>query len=275
MHEESNDPVSAPPLRLLERATRGLFAVRGPRGPQVSPMTWWFDGAHVWLATSPMSVLVDALRRSPDCALYVPPAGQSEAAVVVHGRARVYDLDDPLGLALHTPMIAAAMTTLAVRATTTLRDVVGNPARWSLRNRVVVRVRVEQAREVDPPDVVAGVAPALPTVVASDVRRELAGQRHVVVVVDDGERLQATPAVWSAGYELATPPTATLPPGARAVVAVDVAGRSSGRSLGLVMHGQLGADGRLQPDRVTSWHGQAVTTAPLTAPAPGGVELPD
>lgn len=271
--------VSAPYEDLLARASRCVLGARGRDGPAATPMMFWWDGSGLWMTTSSERLKTAGLDTDPACVAYVGPLGEGQEGVIVRGRVRIYRPGDPVGLLLHTPTISAAMTALAVRNAGRLlgqaRDAARIPPRLP-RPRVVLRLAVEGLRTVDPPDVDAGVAPALPTDVPAQVRRALAGQRRVVLVYADEAGLQATPAVWGAGYTLTVPASLTPPAGARAVAAVDVdPGRRPARAVGLAVAGTVSADGRLQPERATSWHGFSTETARVSAPAPGGVTLPD
>lgn len=268
------------PEDLLSRSTRAFLGTIGHDGPDLTPTAFWHDGEALWTIVAVRDVPAAAGSRTIDCAAYVPPMTVHEGGVVVHGRARVHSLDDPLGLALHAATISAAMTALAAHNAAALagsvRDAALAPHRWWPRHRCVLRLVVEQRRAVDPPDIGAGVAPPLPTVVPPDVRRALGGKRRVVVATDDEVGLQVTPAVWSAGYALRTPPTYALPAGVRAAVTVDPGEpRRSGQPVGLVLHGRVGEDRRLEPERVVAWHGSHTVREAVSRPAPGGIALPD
>lgn len=264
---------------VLARASRCQLGAGGER-PDVTPMVFWSDGAALWMTAPAATVRAAGLHDDPRCVAYVPPVDEAGHGVVVHGAARVYGTQDPLGVVLHTPTISTAMAALAARNAGALlgymQDAALLPRRWLPRNRVVLRLVVESATAVEPPAVPTGVAPALPTVVPADVRRALAGVRRLALVYADGARLQATPAVWSAGYVLRTPPALRPPPGARVAAAVDT-DRSPRptRAVGLTVHGRIAEGGRLEPERVTSWHGFDSETAAVPRPAPGGVVLPD
>lgn len=270
--------MSGVPGELLDRASRCLLAVDGPDGPLLAPMAFWFDGAGLWMLTSRSPVEAAVLRRAPACVVYVSPLQEGASAMVVRGRVRVFGPGDPLGLLLHAPTISAAMTALAARDVGSVvgyvQDAVRVPPRWSPGRRAVLRLAVEELEDIDPPAVGPGVAPALPTVVPPGVRRALAGCRRVAVAFRDGDALEVTPAVWSGGYELTTPPDVRIPEGAPAVAAVDAAPHAA-HGAEVAVHGQVRAGPRLQPEQATWWDGVTVTTAPVPAPTPGGIDLPD
>lgn len=266
---------------LLAEASRCVLGSWGQHGPMVTPAVFWSDGMGLWTTTSTARVSAAGLDTGRAAVAYVPPLRVGEAGVIARGRVRVYRLGDPRGLVLHTPTISAAMTALAVRNADAVlgqvRDAVRIPPHLP-RARAVLRLTVEDERTVVPPDVGPGVAPALPTDVPAEVRRALAGQRRLVLVyADPGEAvLQAAPAVWGAGYALTTPPSLRPATGARAVAAVDVdPGSRPSRAFGLAVHGVIAPDGRLEPERATSWSGYHTETVTISAPAPGGVTLPD
>ena len=265
---------------VLDRAGRCVLAFSGRRGPVVSPMAFWADGASLWMATPAQSVKAAALRERPECAVHVPaPAGLGEDAVLT-GHARVFGLHDPVGLALHGPMISAAMTALASRNTGTIlgyvQDVRHVPQRFRPHNRVVVRVRIQSSRTVPPLQPGPGIAPALPTVVAPEIRRALAGRRLVTLATQDvGGRVEAGPAVWGAGYSVRG--VGGRPPADGVHAAVHVGADPEGRPtdvVGLTLSGAL-VDGRLEPVRATWWDGFTLRTADVPPPARSSVVLPD
>lgn len=264
---------------------RCVLAVRGRRGPLLAPMAFWWDGAGLWLITSQASVKAGILARDPVCAASVGPprTGRPTPGVVVHGRARIFGVGDPLGLTLHGPTIATAMAALGARNVPILvgyaRDAARIPAAWWPRRRVVMRVTADHIDEVDPPAAGPGMAPALPAAVPPEVRRAVAGERRVVVAsTDDGQpggRLVLAPAVWGAGYALTLPEGMAPRDGARAAATVDrdLTGRPT-RVAGLAVHGEV-VDGGIRAERATWWHGFDLATVDVAAPTPGGVELPD
>lgn len=276
---------SARPEDLLTRARRCVVGAAGGGGPEVMSTAFWFDGRALWMAAAAATLPTAARSGESEAVAYVPPVDAGEPGVMVHGRARAYSPHDPVGLVFHTATISAAMTALAVRnpggVLGSLRDAARAPRQWvSSRRLLVLRLVAERLTAVDPPDLGHGMAPALPTVVPSDVRRALAGRRRVVLVYSDDTGPQAVPAVWDAGYALRTPPTLRPPAGARAVAAVDGDGdgdgrHGGGRSIGLALEGVIDQQGRLVPDRATSWDAPYSESAEVSPPIPGGVVLPD
>jgi hypothetical protein len=266
-------------LTLLDRRRRCLLAFHGRSGPLVAPMAYWSDGEHLWMSTSGSTIKADRLDGDGRCAVYVP--GGDGSGVCAQGTARVFGAGDPLGLALHWPAIAGAMTALAASNASSIagyvQDAAKVPTRFLPQNRVVLRVRLEELALVAEPHKPPGVAPALPTVVPSDVRRILGGVRRVVVAVDQ-PRLEVLPAVWGAGYALTPPAARSFVPGARAAAVIDADGEGRPTEVvGLSLRGSISARGALQPTRVTWWEGFAMTTADVPPPAAagGGIVLPD
>jgi len=272
----------------LHRGGRALLAVRGHRGPVLSPVAYWFDGAGLWFSTPADSVKVAGLLRDPVCAVHVPErqdaASDGDGGANARGHGRIFSLDDPRGLVLHGAAITAAVSALAARHAAGLRDLaqeaLRQPARLLPHSRVVVRMEVEAAQWVRAPRPVAGIAPALPIVVPADVRRAVAGLREVVVAVEDAGGLSLTAATWSAGFALAPTEGEHLPVGALAAVALDSGWEEKpGRSTGLALAGALAEGPVLRAAAVTWWQGFRLQSADLPAgPQAGfrsGVTIPD
>jgi len=265
------------PAAALDAADRGLLAVAGRRGPLLTPMAAWWDGAALWMTTSADAAKVEVLRRDPRCAFAVVPHRDAPGALAT-GTARILGPDEPLRLALHAPPIAGALTALALRNVPAVADYARRaalvPSRWRLDQRVVLRVAVEQLDPLLPPPHVLGVPPALPTELPREVRRKVGGRREVMVAVE-GAPPQLHAASWAGGHTLAFPHDTTLPPRARAAVAVDAdAGRPS-QVTGVVLHGTLERDGALAVDRATWWQGFTLETVDVAPASAAGITLPD
>ena len=263
---------------VFERSSRCVLAFAGRRGPVLSPLAFWSDGASLWMSTPAVSVKARALRQRPECAVYVPPPDGEGRGAVVTGRARVFGLHDPVGLAVHGAVVSTAMSMLAARNAGTLlgyvQDAGAVPSRFRPRNRVAVRITMDDVRPVATPSVGAGIAPALPTVISPNVRRALSGHRAVTLAAEhpDG-RLWIGPAVWGAGFSLDLPPGAPST-GATAAVHVGTDPRNRPTAvMGLSLFGEVEA-GRLLPTRATWWEGFDLTTVELAA-APASITLPD
>jgi hypothetical protein len=267
------------PQDILDAGRRCLLAFSGASGPVLTPMAYWSDDAHLWMSTSASTVKARHLREDGTCAVWVP--GPGGTGVSARGTARVFSAADPVGLVLHGPAIAAAMTALAASNVAAIggyvQDATRVPVRFLPHNRVVVRVRLRDVRTVAEPAPPPGVAPPLPTVVPPDVRRALAGLRRVVVAVDEPD-LRVLPAAWGSGFALTLPEDERLPEGLRAAVVADVdpEGRPTA-VFGASLRGRIDDSGALRPERATWWEGFDVTSADVPAPVPGasGIVLPD
>ena len=264
---------------VFDRSVRCVLGFAGRRGPLVSPMAFWADGASVWMSTPAASVKAAALRARPDCAVYIPPPVGGGQGLIARGHARVYGLHDPLGLAVHAPVVSAAMAALAARNAGTILGYVQDasvvPARFRPHNRVAVRIALSDLSSVRAVAPAAGIAPTLPTLVSPGVRRAVSGHREIVLALQhpNGE-ITVGPAVWGQGFSLDLPPGTPLPEGAAAVAHVgsDPKHRPT-QVTGLSLVGQI-AGGRLRPQRATWWEGFKLTTAAVSQ-SPPSLVLPD
>ena len=302
---------------LLRTARRCVLALPSERGPIVSPMAFWSDGASLWMTTSASSAKVERLAAptpdaSPDdadvadedsadgaketsCAVYIAPddavsdAVPTSRGLSIDGSARVYTLDDPVGLAVHWPVVSAAMAALAVKNAASLTgyamDLPRTPLRWLPTNRVAIRVRMHHIRPVVPPSVVdrmastqpgPGIAPALPGVVPSDIRRALAGQRRAVVALGGSGPVRLQPALVGAGLALDVGGGPSLPTGMPAVLVLDADPRGRPSDVrGLALHGTITPGPALDAERATWWRGFDVSGARIPRQPAGGIVLPD
>ncbi|HVM19273.1 MAG TPA: pyridoxamine 5'-phosphate oxidase family protein [Egibacteraceae bacterium] len=262
----------------LDTAQRCVLAFRGRRGPLLSPMAFWADGSSLWMSTPAASVKAAALRARPECSAYVPDA-TGTGGLRITGIARIFGLHDPLGLAVHGPLVSAAMAALAARNTGTILGYVQDarfvPARFRPRNRVAVRVRIDDVTEVRAPSAGPGVAPALPGVIPTGVRRALTGRRSVVLAAGDGEQPPVVvPAVWGAGFRLDVPGR-QAPPGPAVVHVGSDPHRRPTAVVGLSLAGPFDGD-RLVPRRATWWEGFNLRTVDLPEQRPtSSIVLPD
>lgn len=262
---------------VFDRSSRCVLGFAGRRGPLIAPMAFWFDGASLWMSTPAASVKARALRRRPQCGVYVPSPGDG-AGVVARGTARVFGLHDPVGLIVHGGVISAAMAALAARNTGTILGYVQDarhvPARFRPRNRVVVRVALDDLRPVPPPPPAIGIAPALPLVVSPAVRRALAGQRLVSLAsAAPGGEVTVRPATWGGGFALQLPPGEPAVAGQAAAYLGTDPGNRPTAVMGLSLIGEV-EDGRLHARRATWWEGFALTTVDLPSAA-ATLTLPD
>lgn len=246
------------PDDVLTRAPRGALAYLRGRDPLLVPVAFWWDGKHVWLLAGADDPHTQALQHDPACALWVAPTTRGGDGVAGRGRARLFTARDPAALALHGAAITAAVGALGVKHAGALvgyaQDVARLPVRRLLRERVVVRVALEDLQPLRPPPLGTGIAPALPPVIPAEVRRSVAGKRHVTLAVG-GDGLQVTPAVWSAGFRVQTPAGVTVPRDAPAAVLVDGdAARRPSDFVAITLAGGV-VHGRFTSQLATWWHG--------------------
>src|SRR5688572_24504340 len=96
---------------ILDTAGHCVLACVERGEPVLVPLAFWSDGAALWLTLQSDSREVAALRRKAISAIYV--AEEDDAvATVVRGGPRVFGLHDPVGLALHGPVVSTAMAAL-------------------------------------------------------------------------------------------------------------------------------------------------------------------
>lgn len=270
--------------RLLDDSKRLMLAWSGRTVPLLAPMAFWWDGKHIWFSTAGASVKAWALRRDGTCAMYVPPLDDGQAGLLLRGTARVFGIDDPLGLALHGGFLAAAQTALMVKNAPEMLGYVVDapriPQAFLPTNRVLIRVTVESDEAILPPPIGHGIAPALPTEVPPEIRRILAGQRRIVIATQVDGGLGLMPAVWGAGFSLDVPAGAGLSDRTTATVVVD---RDPGfrptKVVGVSITGAVavadGSDGRLDPAKVRWWSGFDVQTTELSGQPTDTVVIPD
>ncbi len=263
----------------LTAATRCVLAVAGGDAPLVTPTACWSDGAAVWLSLPADGRDVATLRRCGRASLWLPPSGDAARGTAVAGPARVYGLHEPLGLALHGPVVAAAMAARAAQSAGAVvaraQAVARAPLRALPHTRVALRVAADEVESVELPAPGAGVAPALPTVVAPAVRRAVAGRRDVVLATGAAGGVVVGPAAWSAGFALTVPPQRLLQAGTPAVVAVlgERSGSSAG-DVGLLLAGTLRHGGVFAPGTATFWVGDDRRSVAVPAPT-AALTLPD
>lgn len=267
--------------QVLAAGRRCMLAVSGRQGPVLSPMAYWSDGRALWLSAPGDSVKSEVLRRDDHAAVFVAGADPDTPGAVAIGRARVFSLGDPFGLALHAPALAGAVAALALRNADAiagyLADAARVPARFLPTGRVVLRLVPDRVDPAPVPVLGTGIAPALPPVVPAEVRRTLAGLRRVVVATDRGG-LALAPAVWGPGMTLIVSEGVQLPVGAPAAVALDAQPDQRPTSAaGLSLSGTLTAGPALRPERLTWWQGFTLRTVegPFASAAAGGAALPD
>lgn len=266
---------------LLAQATRCLIAYRVSGGPAMTPMACWSDGGGLWMTTSRHAAKVAALRRDPRCAVWIEPSDATEPGVSIDGSARVYDLSDPIGLALHAPTISAALAALALTHPSSIggyvRDLPQLPARWMPQQRVLLRVRVERARSRLAPQRRTGVGPVLPSELPAAVRRAVTGTRLVTLATQRHDTLAVQPAVWGSAFRLDVGAGAVPDGSTPACIVVDAHDdpRPSTR-IGVLLRGDVDAGFAFHPRRAVWWDGFATGATAVRAPSTAsGITLPD
>jgi hypothetical protein len=266
---------------LLEQATRCHVAYRVTGGPAMTPMSCWSDGGGLWMTTSKHAAKVAALRRDPRCAIWIAPPDPTDPGVALDGTARIFDLSDPVALALHAPTIPAALAALAVSHRRSVagyvRDLPLLPARWMPTNRVLLRVRVDRARSRLAPQRRSGVGPALPAELPAAVRRGVTGTRLVTLATLRGDALTVQPAVWGTDFQLDVGATAVPDDNTAACVVVDAHDdpRPSTRR-GVLLRGHVDSGLRFHPERAVWWDGFSTGASSVRPPSTAsGITLPD
>ncbi|MGI9015981.1 MAG: pyridoxamine 5'-phosphate oxidase family protein [Euzebya sp.] len=269
--------------RLLDDAKRLVLAWPGRTVPLMTPMAFWWDGHHVWLSTSGASLKARSLRRDGACALWVPPADGDDDGILMRGQSRVFHLGDPVGLTVHAGFLAAAQTALMVKNVPSMMGYVADatkiPRTFAPANRVLMRVTIESSEVVAQPPLGKGIAPALPTEVAPEVRRQLAGQRRIVLATQIDGGLGLMPAVWGAGYSLTVPYGMGLMPNTVATAVLDHdPGFRPTEVMGMSLSGRVvpgGPTPRLEPDKVRWWSGFRLHVAELSGRNADTIVIPD
>lgn len=271
------------PRTLIDEQRRCLLGFPTSAGPVLVPMAYWSDGEHLWMSTARSSMKARHLLTHPESVVYVPGGGEGPGAVA-RGRVRIFRAGDPVGLLFHGAAIAGAMAALAVSNASSMlyaQDVTSEPASWAPPNRVVLRLRLDDVDAVAIPPSGPGVAPPLPSVVPSDVRRAVAGRRSVTLAADDGPAgVRIVPGEWGAGFSLTLPPGTSLAAGTRAAAVVEADSEARPASaLGLALRGTIDERGALVPELATWWHGfrlEAAEVPPAArSGATSGIVLPD
>jgi hypothetical protein len=273
-----------------------MLVYRAGDGPAITPVACWSDGAALWLTVPRQGAEIAALRGDPSCALWIAPrrhrpgdaqsrddtGGDADAAgVAVDGTARIFDVSDPVRLALHAPVITAALAALALTHRSELagymRDLPRASGAWMAQRRALVRVRIDRARSRMVPGRITGVGPVLPTELPAAVRRALTGIRQVTLATQRGDALMVQPAVWGAGFQLEV--GTTVRPGADTPACIAIDHEPDDRQTegaGLMLRGTVDGGLRFHPDRATWWQGLTSDSTTLRAPATtSGIVLPD
>lgn len=259
-----------------------MLAWPGRNLPLIAPMAFWWDGAHVWMSTPGDTAKVRAFRQDGTCAMYVPPE-EGDVGRLLRGHARVFHAGDPVGLAIHGGLLATAQAALMVKnAPATmgyLVDAPRVPLRFTPARRVLIRVAVDEQVPVTQPPVGPGIAPALPTEVPPEIRRQLAGERRVVLATQVDGGIGLLPVVWGAGFSLGLPDGAVLDEGTPVTAALDhEPGFRPTGVVGMSLSGTVASGGpmaRMVPSKVRWWSGFERAGAEVSGRPTDTIVIPD
>jgi hypothetical protein len=264
------------------------FSAGAGRPPLVNPAAFYYAAGSVWITTSRYATKLQMTRRDPRAAFLVDARGNS---LLLQGLLDVYDLRSVSGqlrAALSGPRFYWSLTGYALKnapfVAGYLLDLARIPAEWWPQNRVVLRLRVNRARELlhTPPPL---AKPAQLPVAPPGVARSLARAPGAYVCWISRGLPFLAPALWSVsrGRLLAAFPSGepSLPRGPAALVVESHHRYRATRMVGACARGMLEPDRaaapamarrygveafnlggglRLDVDRVTWWRGFEVQT---------------
>ncbi len=272
---------------ILGRASIGMLALRSGRLPLVNPAVYSYAQGSLWMTTSRYAAKTIIARRDPRAAFLVDGGAR---AVLLRGALEVSDplnvsndvralLDGPayfLGLAGYALRNAPFFAGYAL-------DLMRLPREWMPYNRVILRLRVSDADLVEGAPFPPAQAARVPSVPA-EVSRRLAGVARGYACWVEGGMPVLRPAFWEvARGQVTVAPTGGKPrsgsPGALVVeshhrfrpslmVGACVRGTFAASSDHAGIAERYGIEESevppvidLNPERVTSWRGFAITTA--------------
>jgi hypothetical protein len=262
---------------LLSGARIGMLALSGGRLPLVNPAAFRFGGGAVWMTTSRHATKLALARRDPHASFLVEGEGR---AVVLQGQLDAFDPRSPgsqVRAFLHGPSFAWNLTGYALKNVGFiggyLLELASIPAEWWPHNRVVLRLRVERARQVrtdrtllDP----LAPRPRLGTVPADVARSLEAAVGYLCWPTLRGPTL--APAGWSpegADALLRLPPSVGRGPSAGSPCALVLERHHpyrATRMVGACLRGRAAEEPagglRLVVEQVTWWRGFKVRTQP-------------
>jgi hypothetical protein len=256
--------------------------------PVVNPAAFSFASGSLWMTTSRFAVKTVLARRDPRAAFYVD--GES-SAVLLRGALEVFDplsVSSQVRALLGGPAIFLGMAGYALKNAPFiagyLLDLMRIPREWMPYNRVVLRLNLSEAELVDVdqfPEAQAARVPSVPT----EIGRRLAGvKRAYACWLEDGKPL-IEPALWEVDHgQVLVAPVGGRKPRAGSGGALVIESHHPFRPslmVGASLRGTFEASPavadiaerygisaadvpatlRLQPERVTSWRGFAITSA--------------
>jgi len=280
---------------ILGRTSIGMLALRsgrtGGRGaPLVNPAVFSFASGSVWMTTSRYAAKTLIARKDPRAAFLVDGG---ETSVLVRGAIEIYDplsVSNDIRAVLDGPGYFLGMAGYALRNAPFfagyLLDLTRLPREWMPYNRVVLRLRLAGAELVTGAPFPAAQAARVPAVPA-EVSRRLAGVSRGYACWFEGGMPVLRPAFWEVAHgHVTVAPTGGRPrPGAPGSLVVEshhsfrpslmvgacvrgvFAASTSGAGVVAERYGidesEVPAVIDLLPERVTSWRGFAIATAPV------------
>lgn len=272
---------------ILGGASIGMLALRSGRLPLVNPAVFSYARGSVWMTTSRYAAKTLIARRDPRAAFLVDGGTR---AVLLRGMAEVLDplnIPSQLRTFFEGPGYALGMAGYALRNAPFFAgyalDLARLPREWMPYNRVVLRLRLNEADLVEgapfPPAQAARV-PAVP----AEVSRRLAGVSRGYACWIEGGLPVLRPAFWEVeGGHVSVAPTSGRPrSGSAGALVVESHHRfRPSMMVGACVRGTfVPSDGgpliaeryaiepsevppaiALRVERVTSWRGFAITTA--------------
>src|SRR5438094_3271240 len=272
---------------IVGRSSIGMLALRARRLPLVNPAVFSFASGSLWMTTSRYAAKTIIAKRDPRAAFLVDGGTK---AVLLRGALEVFDplqVSSQIRAMLEGPGYFLGMAGYALRNAPFIAgyalDLARLPREWMPYNRVVMRLKLSDADLIEDapfPPAHAARVPAVP----ADVSRRLAGVSRAYACWIEGGQPVIPPAFWDVDRgEASVAPTTARPrsggPGALVVeshhrfrpslmVGACVRGSFTASTGGASIAERYGIEPsqvppviELKPERVTSWHGFAVTTA--------------
>src|SRR5213594_2483072 len=272
---------------ILGGTTIGMLALRSGRLPLVNPAVFSFAQGSLWMTTSRYAAKTIIARKDPRAAFLVD-GGQR--AVLLRGTLEVFDplnLSNDIRAILDGPAYFLGLAGYALRNAPFVAgyalDLVRLPREWMPYNRVVLRLRLDDADTVEGASFPAAQAARVPAVPA-EVSRRLAGVPRGYACWLEGGMPVIRPALWEVerGEVTLAPSAGRVRSGSVGALVVESHHRfRPSLMVGACVRGTFGAttDGsgigeryainpadiptvvELRPERVTSWRGFAIATA--------------
>ena len=273
---------------VLGSARIGLLALRSGRLPLVNPAAFNYSAGSIWMTTSRFAVKTALARRDPRAAFFVDGGSR---ALLLRGTMEVFD---PLSVSSQVRAVLGGPAVYLGMAGYTLKnapfiagyllDIARIPREWLPYNRVVLRLIPSEGELVEVPsfpEAQTARVPAVPT----EIGRRLAGVTRGYACWLEGPKPVMSPALWEVdrGQVMVAPMGNRRPrPGAGGALVVESHHRyRPSLMVGACIRGTFGASisgeeiaeryaveaadvpgaFELQPERVTSWRGFAITSS--------------